>query len=351
MDAEALRTGWLLPSPSYNAVQTAMDTTTNEPQLTFFVELCEEDLDYLFDREEVLDFLAQGGHRIAMGMLDLGARRAETVRRLEARGIAVTAWLLLGREDGYWPNADNYPAVSRCYEVVRAWARRENLRLWRVGLDIEAPRAATDRMLRKPTTTALELLAGRRPTSRIEQAEQQYAELVARIQRDGRSVESYQFPVLIDERRCDSFLTRRTLGLVDVAVDAEVFMLYRSYFGHAGALSYFSQAPAIAVGVTGCCINADAPEIEPKIGWDELHQDMLAAARFSPHIYVFSLEGCVDQDMLQQLEAIDWSEEPRPVSAEDAERVERQRAWLQWILPQPWLWQILPWAWLRRVLP
>ena len=53
-----------------------------------------------------------------------------------------------------------------------------------------------------------------------------------------------------DEPENSVSLLRRSLGLVDVAVDAEVYMLYATYLGQAGARAYFRDAPCIALGVT-----------------------------------------------------------------------------------------------------
>ena len=285
------------------------------PRLTFFVELPSAELLALFARPGVADFLATQGHALSMGMLDLTPERAALVRSLEARGVAVTAWLLLDPALGYWLTADNAWAAAARYRAVRDWAREHGLRLARVGLDIEPPKKHLDQLLSHPLRSVLVRLLKRRPREAIAQAEALYRSLVGEIHADGRSVESYQFPLLLDERRAQSSLLRRTLGLVEVPADAEVFMLYRSYMGGPFMRSYFAEASAIALGVTGGGVNADKPHLEPRVTFEQLEADLLAAAQHTRELYVFSLEGCVEQGMLSRLSAMDWQPRaPQPAS-------------------------------------
>ncbi len=302
-----------------------------KPRLTFFVELESAELERLFARPEVTDFLVEGGHALAMGLLDLDGRRGSVVRSLEAAGVPVTAWLLLASSDGYWLTADNAEIARSRYREVMAWARGEGLNFKRVGLDIEAPKKDLDRLLENPLAGAFERLRMRRAPEAIRDAEQIYRELVDEIHEAGQTVESYQFPVVLDERKANSMLVRRMLGIVDVETDAEVLMLYQSYFGKSGIRSYFPESQHIALGVTGGGVNADRPQVEPKLSWEELESDLLAAARFSSSLYVFSLEGCVEQEMLQALRALDWSREaPLNGSAQGLETWQRTRRFLRW---------------------
>jgi hypothetical protein len=302
-----------------------------KPRLTFFVELESDELEALFAQPEVSDFLVQGGHALSMGLLDLDRRRASVIRALQAASVPVTAWLLLTSRDGYWLTADNAEVARTRYREVMAWAKGEGLTFARVGLDIEAPKKDLDRLLENPLAGALERLRLRRTPEAIRDAEQIYRELVLEIHKAGQSVESYQFPVIVDERKALSMLVRRMLGIVDVATDAEVLMLYQSYFGKSGVRSYFPDAQHIALGVTGGGVNADRPQIEPKLTWAELESDLLAAARCTQSLYVFSLEGCVEQDMLPALQALDWNKEPPlHASQQGLDAWQRTRRFLRW---------------------
>jgi len=302
-----------------------------KPHLTFFVELESDALAALFETPGVIDFLARNGHDLAIGMLDLDRRRARVIRTLEARGIKVTAWLLLDPDAGYWLTADNPELARARYHEVAAWAEREKLTLHRIGLDIEAPKAHIDQLFENPLIGILERLRTRRTRELVASAEQIYSDLVREIREHGRSVESYQFPLIVDERKARSSLLRRSLGIVNVNVDAEVLMLYQSYFGKAGIRNYFPDASHIALGVTGGGVNADKPDIEPKLKWPELESDLISASHYSQELYVFSLEGCVEQDMLGQIEALDFSRQPRSPSPRSLEQAKRWRRFMQWV--------------------
>jgi hypothetical protein len=282
------------------------------PHLTFFVELDAGALDALLSRPEVLPFLEAQGCAVSMGLLDLSPERAEWVRRLEARGIPVTAWLLLAVADGYWLNADNADAAVARWRATRAWAEREGLRLARVGLDVEFPRSESKAVLADRRAALTAMFRRRRTRERVERAERDYAALVDEIRATGRRVESYHFPHLLDERAAGSTLLRRSLGLVDVPVDDDVFMLYATYLGRAGARAYFPDAPCIALGVTGGGVNAAEPEARRRhLDWEELEPELRAAAEHTREVYVFSLEGCVEKGWLDRLAAVRW-EEPAP---------------------------------------
>jgi len=303
------------------------------PHLTFFVELASEPLAELFAMPAVMPFLRDGGHAVSMGLLDLTAGRADVVRRLEAAGVPVTAWLLLDVADGYWLNADNPERGRARYHETVAWAAREGLRLHRIGLDIEFPRADGDLLMRDPRRGIFTLLRRRRDAAQVRAAEEAYAALVKEIHAGGRSVESYHFPHLLDERLARSTLLRRTLGLVDVPADFEVFMLYSSYLGHRGARAYFADAPCIALGVTGGGVNAGKPEeLARLLSWERLEAELLAAAACAREVYIFSLEGCVEQHMLERIAAVDWRRAHDVFPPAERQRAQRRRALLRAVL-------------------
>jgi hypothetical protein len=266
------------------------------PTLTFFVELAAEPLSALLSRPEVLPFLAENGCAVSMGLLDLSPERADWVRRLESSGVAVTAWLLLEVSDGYWLNADNAEVAAARWRETLAWAERERAR------------------------------------AQVERAERDYAELVAEIHGTGRSVEAYHFPHLLDERAAGTMLLRRSLGLVDVPVDAEVYMLYATYLGRAGARAYFPDAGCIALGVTGGGVNANEPAARSRhLTWEELEPELRAAAEHTREVYVFSLEGCVEKGWLERLAAVRWEEPVPPLPPGEVRRARRGRALARWL--------------------
>lgn len=303
------------------------------PHLTFFVELASDELVKLFASPAVADFLADGGYGLSMGILDLTAERAEVVRELERRGVPVTAWLLLDVEDGYWLNSDNPDcAVARYRETVE-WAAREGLALHRIGLDIEFPRALGKQFNHSPWRALATAFLYRRSFGEVYEAERAYAALVEEIHAGGRGVESYQFPHLLDERATGRALLRRCLGLVNVSVDVEVFMLYSSYLGRSAAHSYFADGGAIALGVTGGGVNAGLAEETPRLlSWERLEDDLTASAHHSDEVYVFSLEGCVWNEFLPRFASIDWQRGAASEPSAAVSRARRNRRWIRWAM-------------------
>jgi hypothetical protein len=286
---------------------------TRKPNLTFFVELASEPLEALFKRPEVLPFLTAHDCSISMGLLDLSASSASVVRQLESSGVPVTAWLLLDLKDGYWLNADNADRALERWHETASWAEREGLRLHRVGLDVEFPRTESEGAIRDKRRAFFSMLRRRRSREQILEAERAYEKVIDDIRASGRTIETYHFPYLLDERAAGTTLLRRSLGLVDVPADAEVYMLYSSYLGRAGARAYFADAPCIALGVTGGGVNAQNPDAQRRfLSWERFAEDLRAAAAHSRDVYIFSLEGCVERGMLQSIEDLRWDEpEPR----------------------------------------
>ena len=171
------------------------------------------------------------------------------------------------------------------------------------------------------------MLRRRRSREQVREAEGAYAALVAEIRASGRSVETYHFPHLLDERAAGSTLLRRSLGLVDVAADAEVYMLYATYLGRGGARAYFPDAPCIALGVTGGGVNQNEPEARRRwLSWERLEEDLRAAAAATEEVYVFSLEGCVDRGWLPRLAALDWDAAAPELPAAEWRAAQRGRA-------------------------
>ncbi len=200
------------------------------------------------------------------------------------------------------------------YFEFKTWTADNNLRWEAVGLDVEPDIKEMEAILShrwgeiaRLTPTILRRALSRKRFARAHQA---YAYLADQIRADGYLVESYQFPVIADERLARSTLLRRLTGVVDIAVDREVWMLYTSFLrpGGVGMLwSYAPQAQAIGLGSTGGGVESDALAHEA-LGWDELARDLRLAWYWCNDVYIFSLEGCVEQGYLERLKGFTWDE-------------------------------------------
>jgi hypothetical protein len=132
---------------------------------------------------------------------------------------------------------------------------------------------------------------------------------VDRIHADGWKVENYQFPLIADERRAGSTVLQR-LALVDVQTDREVWMIYSSFMRALGPgliWNYGPEAASIGVGTTGGGPDIPGSPQMPSLSWEELARDLGLARRWSDHLLIHSLEGCVWHGFLSQLRSFDWT--------------------------------------------
>lgn len=288
-------------------------------EITFFCELRAEALKKLFEDRFVFDDLKTLNAGLSLGILDLSPERANVIKKLNRLGIPVTAWLLLPEEQGYWFNLGNYTEAAARYQEFKAWSEQNQLQWAAVGLDIEADINEMKEFANERGAVIQKALKRLRDTKAYRTAKTVYTALVAQIHADGYMVESYHFPLIEDDRDAGSTVVQRAAGLVDVAVDREVLMLYSSFFrphGHSILWSYAQKAQAIGIGNTGGGIQAGALENVPYLTWDEFATDLRLARRSGKPIYVFSLEGCVKQGFLPRLVTFDWQVEvPLPTTA------------------------------------
>lgn len=277
--------------------------------LVFFNEQDSPELASTFT-PDVVKQLAALEAGVAMGMRDLSDARAATIRSLEEAGVPVTAWVLLSRDEGYFATHDNAPRIEAACERLLEFGADHRLALTTIGLDFEPDLRDLDELMVKPLRTVGRWMFRRGRVPVLEAAARRYQALIDRLRAQRREVETYQFPFIVDDRRFASRFWQRTLGALAVDADREVVMLYSSLLpaGHGMLSHYAPHCRAIAVGSTGGGIDP-----LPKLSWPELERDLLTAAAHAPHVFVFSLEGCVAQGVLGRFTSFDWNR-PAPVS-------------------------------------
>jgi hypothetical protein len=277
------------------------------PHLTFFCELDPQPLEELIDDQLLLDLVKMQAS-ISLGIVDLSPERASIVKRLNRSGIPVIAWLLLPKNQGYWFNLDNYPQAFERYQGFNSWSAENGLKWARIGLDIEPDINELAALMERKwgvLTKVAQRIFNRR---RLSLGKQAYVDLVARMHADGFLVDSYQFPLIVDERKAGSTLLQRAAGLVDLPVDREVWMLYSSFAKPLGAgmvASYSPEAQSVGLGSTGGGIDTGSGELPP-ISWEELARDLRLAWHWCDDLHIFSLEGCVQQGFMARLAAFEW---------------------------------------------
>jgi hypothetical protein len=293
--------------------------TFGGPQLFFFCELNGAALQHLLDAHGLLPILSSHGYGVALAIRELDESTAATARLLNRHNVPVVAWLLLASADGEWFHLQNYPQAVERYQAFAHWASERQLAFQAVGLDIEPPSSALNRMQRRGGHHLLRRVWQAQEHTLYTAARAAYTELVSKMHHDGYEVHTYQLPILADDRRAGTTLAQRTLDIVDLPADVEVLLCYSSAAIEAfdndlgGALieSYGPDSDAIAVGAV---TPRDGRELKtPALTWQSLRRDLLLAARHTDIMYIYSLEGCVEQNMLLPIGEINWDATP-PVS-------------------------------------
>ena len=311
----------------------------NKPELIFFCELEALPLKKLFEDRFVMDDLKSLHAGVSLGILDLSDERAEVVRKLNKLGIAVTAWLLLPEDQGYWFNLENYPQAIARYEAFKKWSERKKLRWSGIGLDIEPDFNQMQAAINKDRKIAGEALKRLKDKDAFEQATLAYTGLVNQIHQDEYFVEVYHLPVIMDDRKARSTVLKRVAGLVDIPVDREVLMLYSSFYrpsGQALLWQYAQDADAIGIGNTGGGVEMEGSDAKIPLSWEEFSTDLHLAWRTGKPVYVFSLEGCVQQGFLGKLITFEWN---APVELPKTGLIQAGRGGLQgalWLGQHPW---------------
>lgn len=313
------------------------------PKLTFFCELSGDELANLFDSRFVIDDLLDLDAALSLGILDQSEERAKVVQRLNKAGVPVIAWMLLPEEEGYWFNSENYKQAAARYVTFKAWTDQYNLEWAGIGLDIEPNINDMRSLAKNEDINPILKQTFHRFTNKKDfyAAKQAYQALVDLIHADGYQVESYQLPLIIEDRKAKATVLQRTLGLVDIDVDREVLMLYSSFFRPDGAallMSYSSDADSIGVGSTGGGVDIDfTAELEP-LTWEEFSRDLRLCVMQDKPIHIFSLEGCVEQGFLSKLNTFEWDEPVDVPPAVTGIRAARTGfATGLWILERPWV--------------
>jgi hypothetical protein len=235
------------------------------------------------------------------------------VHQLNEADIPVIAWQLLPKQQGYWYNLDNAPEAAVQYAAFRSWTLKHGLRWAGLAVDLEPEYHEFQLLLSNEWWRLLPKMLRRAFDSEsLRRAQASYGGLLAQMRSDGYSVESYQFPFMIEERNAGSTLLQRLFGLVDLTADRVGTMLYTSFersLGPAILWSYAQDADIIAVGSTGGSAQVEG-EAAP-LNWKELSRDLLLAHQWGDDIAIYSLEGCVRQGFMARLGVLDWD---RPIS-------------------------------------
>ncbi len=289
---------------------TVQNRGESPPQLVFACDRPADELQSLFTPQLIAD-LKSIGAGVALSTGDLSPQLTAAVERLNAAGIPVTASLVLPGDEGYYSNAGNAPQTLAQFLAFDRWTRENHLKWDAIGLDIE-PNLSEFGELRDHKIRLIELALRRAfDKGRVTRARTAYASIIPEMQARGYSVDTYQFPLIADERDAHSSFLERLLGIVDVRGNKEVLMLYTSFnekLDSAMIWEYGPEAQAIAVGVTASSGDPATDAAFPPLNWDQFSRDLIVARHFSTVIGVYNLSGCIKQGFIARLKNMDWNQ-------------------------------------------
>jgi hypothetical protein len=303
-----LKAGFLMTQYSRGDV-IIHDENLPPAHLIFACDSPSSDLKTLFSPELVRE-LRELNAGVALSTEDFSADRALAVRQLNTAGISTVAVIVLDYKDGYYVNADNASATARRFAEFDKWSTANGLRWEAVGLDIEPSlKEWSDINAHKLRFAGVILSRLLESNRQIDRTRRLYAALIRKMQSRGYYVQTYQLPLIVNERKARSTTLEKVLGLVDVRGDQEVLMLYTSFNPLLGAAIIWQYGPdpqAIAIGSTTG--SADPNGRFSPLDWGEFSRDLIVARHFSPTIGVYSLEGCVIHGYLSRLKTMDWNQ-------------------------------------------
>jgi hypothetical protein len=319
------------PAPGSSSVESSGDirvTGLKSAPANLAFACCDGSVDQaetLFSNPSVLSDLKALSASVAVAIMDFSPGRAQLVRRLNAAGIPMIAWLALPEERGYYLNADNARLAVNRYAEFKKWTNDNGLLWTEVGLDIE------------PTFNELRPGGGHKwhlagllirrcfDFARMRRAREAYTTLIRRIQSDGYPVQTYQLPLIAAERRAHTTLAERLLGIVDVRGNLEFLKLYTSFTPELDSALIWKLGP----DAQGIAVGSTSAEGSPTaLDWEQFSRDLIVAHHFTAYLGVYNLEGCVRQGFLSRLRTMDWGQTVT-IPAEAIRRANRLRLDIQ----------------------
>ena len=165
-----------------------------------------EKMQGLFDNQEVIVDLRDLHAEVAIPILDFSPERTAIVRRLNQAGIPVIAWVMLGKEQGFYLNADNAPEAAERVSRLEQWSRENGLRWTAIGLDIEPNFNEFVNLKTHRLRLVARLVRRSFDGNRISRARHEYSELIDQIRSQGFPVQTYVMPYIPAERSVHSTL-------------------------------------------------------------------------------------------------------------------------------------------------
>jgi hypothetical protein len=257
----------------------------------------------LFDDPLVISSLRNLHAGVGVGTDDLSPSRAQIVRRLNHAGIPVIAGLDLPSDEGAYINSGNAPQAAARFAAFQRWTAQYGLRWSAVALDIEPDIRLFNDLEHHRVRLAWLLVIHYFEFARMHRAQQDYSNLIHHIQSQGYRVETYQLPLIVEERKTHLTILDRLLGIVDVRGDDEAIMIFSGLNQAVGSAMIWTLGPdSQSIAILG----TDAPG--HPLRWNDFSRDLIVASHFSHVVGIYNLEGAVRLGFLSRLQTMDWSQ-------------------------------------------
>jgi hypothetical protein len=271
------------------------------PIISFFNEMNSRELSVMFEDSAIIESLKKMHAEVRMGLVDLTYDRVQVVKKLNAAGIPVVAWLLLPEDEGYWFNSSNGLLAIKRYRDMKQWAEFNELEFKAIGIDLELDINDGKLIQQNPWNLFWMVPPRLYDKTEIEKGRREYGQLIETMQHDGYMVESYYASFIKDETAIGNTAIQQATKFLDIKTDKEIPMLYSSFFGNPdGYYKVYGSdigLKAVGVGSTGGGVDTTLPTLS----YEQLVHDISIASKFADEVHVFSLEGCVKKGFLTRL--------------------------------------------------
>jgi hypothetical protein len=237
---------------------------------------------------------------------------AALLRDAAAAGVEVRAWLLLDRDQGYWPNETNLDVYGVAARRLLDWLTSDGLRVGALVFDMEPAYAYSEQLraaLAQGYPAALALMRTHRDPAAFAQARAQLAALVGEVQARGVRATCVTYPQVVDDLDDgdDDLQDALDVPVRGIGWDELAFMVYQSTFAEAAhqwlgpglirsyglsARQGFGERAVVALGTVGTAGIFDAAATPAYTDPDTLAQDVGAARGAGiTRVEVYSLDG------------------------------------------------------------
>jgi hypothetical protein len=298
----------------------------SKPKVSFFIELKGIELEKLFADTTLFSQLAELNSTLRIGLLDYSPGCTNTIKKLNAAGIPVIAWLLLPEEDGYWFNMYNGDKAAKRYEDFKIWTAANNLKWEGVGIDLELDFNDAKMAVRHPLKVVWKAYKRLYDNKSLESGRKIYKILTDKIQDDGYYLESYVISLVYDERITRTTSFQKLLGLIDIKTPNEIPMLYTSVMGNPSILpAYYQEGQPIALGITGGGVVIEG--VKPAFyKLENLKRDLLISNQYTGEVIIFCLEASLANGWLSEIRDVDYSIAPPDLTSDLIKQAKTRKA-------------------------